>query len=226
MHKVGTTSLQALAALALISGASQLQASLLFNQPTNNFGGFISQNDTSGGGLGNYSTVYDNFTLGADSTVLAIFWVGSYSNPNVQGAMSGVTISIWGDNSGAPDLSGPLYTTGDMAGNAFETSIGTDFFGSPEFSYGANVNFAATGGTQYWLSIVSDVPLPPEWEWESGTGGDGLSYQNQVTLGSIAVDEAFALSDTAIPEPASTVLVGAGLLLLALGARRLKNRSV
>ena len=51
------------------SAGSHLAAATLFSQPTNNFGGYFSQNDTNSGGLGNYATSFDNFTLGSTATI-------------------------------------------------------------------------------------------------------------------------------------------------------------
>jgi len=220
--------LGALAALVLGVGTTRLQAGSLYSQPTNSFGGFYSQDDTSSGGLGNYATVYDNFTLGSTATIGSVSWVGSY-NPS-SGTMTGVTISIWSDNSGVPDITDPPLYTANITGNAGETFLEDDFFNDPTYTYSAPISFTATGGTQYWLSIVADVADPPGWEWESGTGGDGISYQYiSRSLGEIQVDEAFTLSSAnaapGVPEPASAALLGGGLALLALASRRFKNPS-
>lgn len=225
MHRGILTSVGALSTLFLGLGTTHLQATVLYSQPTNGFGGYYSQNDTSGGGAGNYATVYDNFTLGATATIGSVSWIGSY-NAVSPGTMTGVTISIWADNAGAPDYTNPpLYTTGDVAGNQGETFLGTDFFSDPTYSYIAPIGFTAIGGTQYWISIVPDVAFPPGWEWESGTGGDGTSYQFiGGSLNPILVDEAFTLNSTT-PEPASAVLVGCGLAMLALASRRFKSPS-
>jgi hypothetical protein len=205
--------------------AAHLHAGVAYNQPSDDDGGYFSQNDTSGI-LGNYATVYDNFTLATTTLLGSVSWVGGYSNPNVKGAMTGVTIAIWADNAGVPNYLGtPIYTTGDVAGNAHETSLGTDHLGSPEFSYSATISFTASAGTHYWISIVPDVAIPSHWEWENGTGGDAVSYQDLFgTLSKLSVDDAFSLS-TATPEPVSTVLVGGGLALLALASSRFKRLS-
>jgi hypothetical protein len=212
--------------LALL-GTTQLSGAILFQQPTDFNGGFYSENDTSNGGAGNFATSYDNFTLGSSATIGSVTWVGSYvSNSGASNTITGVTISIWGDNSGIPDyLNTPLYTT-HISGNAGETFLQLDNStpGDATYAYAANINFTATGLTEYWLSIVPDLSGQPFWVWETATGGDGSSYQvfpgNSDLTGTNAVDLAFALDSNSVPEPGTTGLIGGGLLLVAMGSRR------
>jgi hypothetical protein len=212
---------RALAALFLVCGATHLKAAVLYNQPTDNQSGWYSQNDTSIGGKGNYDTVFDNFTLGSSATILSVTWVGSYNGPAIPGTMTGVTIDIFADNAGVPNyLSAPLYSQ-HIAGDASEAFLGHDVVTNPTYTYSANVNFAATGGTQYWLSIVSDVPNFNGWAWETSSAGDGNAYQ--IVFGGFnqrTTDFAFGLYSTSLPEPATTAMVGGGLILLGLIFRR------
>ena len=69
-------------------------------------------------------------------------------------------------------------------------------------------------GVQYWLSIVPDIGFPPQWGWESGTGGDGAAYQCFLgSCGPITTNDlAFTLLGAAVsntPEPSSLFMLGA-----------------
>ena len=82
-------------AFALAAGSAE--AAVVYSQPSNNFGGYASQNDTSTGGLGNFATTYDNFTLGSSTALQSVDFTGSYYNPPTQGLITALTISIYGD---------------------------------------------------------------------------------------------------------------------------------
>jgi hypothetical protein len=73
---------------------------------------------------------------------------------------------------------------------------------------------------------VANIGVPPQWAWESGTGGDGVAYQNFFgSLNPLSVDNAFTLSSASVPEPSAGVLVGGGLLLLVFATRQFNKRS-
>lgn len=221
--KLTSTILFSLVAFWGVVGLTPAKADTLYSQPTNYFGGYYSQDDTSSGGLGNFATVYDDFTLASTATIGSVSWVGSIIA--AEGVTpTGFTIDIFGNSTtscpdgGAtcPDTGSLLYTT-TVSGDAGQTSLGDDFFGNPTYSYAYSdpVDFTATGGTEYWISIVASVPLSgSDWVWESGTGGDGYSYQDLFgTTTEISVDEAFSLnSPSAVPEPSMLFFILPALL--------------
>jgi hypothetical protein len=219
--------LGAFSAFLLSVGSTTAQASsLLYNQPTNYFGGYYSEDDTSSSGLGNYATTYDDFTLSSTATISSVSWVGSVLNAIPPASF---TIDIYansttgcaGGGATCPNTGSVLYST-TISGSAGQTFLENDFFSNPTYSYSDPINFTATAGTEYWISIVASVPSTNDWVWESGTGGDGYSYQSLfASPNKLSVDEAFSLSSA--PEPMSVGLVGGGLVLLGLASRRFKR---
>ncbi|WP_083713113.1 hypothetical protein [Paludisphaera borealis] len=214
----------ALLGVLVVTGACPTHATPVFDQPTNLNGAYASQNDPSGG-LGNFATVYDNFTIGTGATITDVSWVGSYFN-GAPAAISGFTLTFYADNAGQP---GTALATDFIVGNANETSLGLDDQSDPAFSYSAilNTSFAATAGTQYWLSIVADMGFPPQWGWEYGTGGDNSAYQDFFGIRSpIANDFAFSLDGvplSAVPEP-GTLTSACTAVLAGLGCTWRRRR--
>lgn len=207
--------------LILLGGMSAFADVVVYLQPPTLDGIlFASQNDT-GGGFGNYATVYDNFTIMAQVPyyLTDVHWWGGYFNPPQQGNITGWTISIYADAANAP---GGLLWQQFFADNASEMFLG-NFGGYPYFAYHEDdivSNFWLMPGTQYWLSVVPDVAFPPQWGWGTGFMGDGLAYQDYFgTLSPLAYDMAFDVSGVT-PEPGTMILLGTAILGLAGTLRR------
>ncbi len=201
-----------LASALLAAGSVPAAAGVLYTQPYDGTGNmYASQNDTTGGN-GNFATVYDNFTLGGNSTINDVAWTGGYFNPPNQGAITQFTVTFYADNAGQP---GASLASLSVAGTANETLLA-----GPIYTYDLAVTFAAAGGTQYWLSIVPDMGFPPQWGWATATGGDGVSYQDFFGVRSANnADFAFTLNGTpGVPEPVSFSLAGIGLGLVGLAS--------
>ena len=199
---------------------------LIYCQPWDQTGNaYSSQNDT-GGGNGHFATVYDNFILpvgnGQDWSLESIHFVGEYFNPPNQGQITAFHVEVYGDNAGQP---GGLIQANVIQGNGGETFLGNTA-GFPTFEYWLMFdNIDLKPNTPYWIAVYPDLAFPPQWGWSSGTGGDGISYQDFFGVRSqLAVDMAFALDGTQgqtnIPEPGTLVLLGTGILGLAGTLRR------
>jgi hypothetical protein len=213
-------SLSALIAFGgLLALTGTAKAQIVYIQPSDFPGGtvYASQNDSAS--FGNFATVYDNFTLAGDTLITDVHWQGSYFNPGVQGSILSFDLSFWADNAGQP---GALLASYPILGTANETLVGSGAFG-PVFDYFTLLpsSFTATGGTNYWLSVVPTMSFPPQWGWQTGTGGDGIAVQDFFgSRNRIQADMAFALSGhAAVPEPGSVALLvsmagtGAGFVL-------------
>ena len=215
MTKHFIRALLGVAMLAVWAGIMVVPASAgdIYVQPPDNSGNlYASQNDTNSGGLGNFATVYDNFTLGSTSSINMVKWTGGYFNPGPPGAITNFNVDFWANSGGAP---GGLLASTAVAGNANETSLGSDYY---SYSLNLGTPFTASAGTQYWLSVVPDMGFPPQWGWASGTGGDGIAYQDFFgTRSQLSTDMAFSLvgNTTATPEPGSMLLMAT--FLMALG---------
>ncbi|MBA2919554.1 PEPxxWA-CTERM sorting domain-containing protein [Sphingomonas sp. MAH-20] len=193
-------------------------AATLYDQPYDGSGALIaSQNDT-GGGNGNFATVYDNFTLGGASTVTGVSFTGGYFNPPTVGNITSFTLNFYADNAGQP---GSSLATASIPGNGGESCVSTIC------TYSVAVNFAAAAGTQYWLSIVPDVAFPPQWGWATGSNGDGVAYQDFFGSRSrLTADLAFTLTgNAAVPEPATWALMLGGFGLAGAALRRRRTLS-
>jgi hypothetical protein len=215
MTKHFIRALLGVAMLAVWAGITVVPASAgdIYVQPPDGSSNlYASQNDTNSGGFGNFATVYDNFTLGSTSSINMVKWTGGYFNPGPPGAITNFNVDFWANSGGAP---GGLLASTVVAGAANET-----FLGGVDYSYSLNLGtpFTASAGTQYWLSVVPDMGFPPQWGWASGTGGDGIAYQDFFgTRSQLSTDMAFSLvgNTTATPEPGSMLLMAT--FLMALG---------
>ena len=211
-----------LLALAL-ADARPAAAQDVYNQAYrgNGAGGYLwaSQNAPTTGG--NFATDYDDFTLTTASSITGAHWVGAYVNPPQPAPITGFTLTFYQSTGGQP---GAILATEAVVGTANETALGDDLFGNPAFGYSAvfATPFAAQAGTQYWLSIVPTLEFPPQWAWESGVGGDGVSFQDfQGMRYQRPSDQTFGLTST--PEPSSVAafaFAGLGALGLILRACR------
>jgi hypothetical protein len=208
---------KATAVSALILTAGSAQAGIVYHQPYSGLPQFYASQNDDPANLGAFATVFDDFTLAADATVSLVGFTGGYFGGSPS-TITGFTVTFYGDAAGAP---GAALVDFFLTGNAGESITDCAGFACSDYSIG--VDFEASGGTRYWLSIVPDITVPPQWGWGGGTGGDSASVQD--FLGNrlqLDVDMAFTLRDTAavVPEPASWALMILGFGLVGAALRR------
>jgi len=203
--------------------------------------------------------VYDNFTINAPGNLLFsvtdLHFYGQYSQALDLGALVEATdfdVRFWSDNGGVP---GSVLHAVTIPATPTFISNGIDpfGFGYAAYQFDADLSgspFVGQPNTQYWLSIVANMPVDPDtgnnaWDWRFGFG-DGVAFQdanfddNVVQVGEERwtsgiefgdpmdpPDFAFELTGQIfepIPEPGSLAVwctVGAVALGLALRKRRL-----
>ncbi len=210
----GRSKVVLLAALFALVLSAPAYAAVLYSQPYDNQGILnASQNDA--GGLGNFASTYDNWNIspGGLYTINEVKFTGGYFNGD-PGTITGWTVNVYFDSAGQP---GSLQHTAHIDGNGGESLLGDNIY-----TYDiTGLSFQELSGIPYWLSVVPDLKFPPQWGWATGTGGDGIAYQdffnNRSQLGA---DQAFELDGTAVPEPGTLVMLGTGVLGLAGAIRR------
>jgi len=173
---------------------------------------------------------FDNFSVPNASHVNVVQWEGFYrddiNSANNPVPPSTVTwdLSFSADNSGAPGAS--LYDIQESAASVSTTKLGTTVRGTDtvfvyQFTATLPTAFSVAANTTYWFSPLSLQPSSdPILVWVQGTGGDGISFQNDLNPGGgiaqsfvRADDRAFTLIST--PEPNTAFLLGillAGIL--------------
>lgn len=197
----------------VLAGIHPLLAATLFVQvPGTNASRTSSTRDFLGGATG--FRTYDNFQLAVGATVAQVDWWGQ---DGVTLPPNAFQVSFYADASGAPGLL--LSTVNVSPGPGSVHSLN-----NKDYSATLGTPFAATGGTQYWISIFNAGPNA-SWAWlAAAVDGDGSIQENNVTglrspfIGNMS----FQLDGTAVPEP-STMRMG-GVALLGLVAVQLRRK--
>lgn len=180
----------------------------------------------------------DDFVLGADSSLTAITWYGSYLFTQEQPLPDDFTINIYADALGMP-ASSPVYiaSLSGAVSRQFTGVVVNDVSGDFEmYQYDVSIQpLALTADTRYWLSIVNDTSGPRSlagWAWAYNLDGDDPNFIGDATHRWIregGVWERYGSSNLAftlhgpavgVPEPGTLALFLAGLLGLGLARSR------
>ncbi|MEM9083025.1 MAG: GC-type dockerin domain-anchored protein [Planctomycetota bacterium] len=127
----------------------------------------------------------DDFTMAEDTTITGIEWSGGYFQLGGDGPIpveDDFVIVIYADDNGS--VGDPV--TGFLVGNDVNRTDSGSGIPDPTqndppvviFSYSATIDFDATAGVKYWLSIEGNTPGPEgnEWGWSARNAAGGNSY--------------------------------------------------
>lgn len=187
-----------------------------------------------GGDISDFDTprvVYDGFYLAEETQITNVTWRGFYA-PDASPlkapsfpATDNFSIVFFSDTgSGGPAALGSPVGTFNV-GDALRRDTGKALGSQEIFDFSDNLGQGVTlpSGT-YWISIINQTTLGPDWSWASGSGGgyltgDGLNTGTRFKPGR---DTYFILGSNPplVPAPAAFPLLASGIGMMGLLAWR------
>lgn len=172
--------------------------------------------------------VADNFVLDEDAIVTDLHWWGDYRGFSVL-PTDNFEIGFYTEDgsTGKPNLIPfvELTTVGLLrADTGLLTPSGSAIY---QFDAFLSSPVPISGNTTYYVSIYNNLASePPAWEWSGSTAGDVYFSRDLLTSGpwsTVSGNMAFELTaDAPIPEPATMLLLGTGLVGFAVPRIRRK----
>jgi hypothetical protein len=216
----------------LAIGAASASADILLNQPLVFSDGRTSQVFAPNTGF----ITWDRIQLAQNSYVNQVSWTGGFfasgPTPPTPDGTNWVFQVASDSGSGAPGTVTDSVTVPFSAVTLQAIGTGT-LGGFAAGFYQLSVNLPGTlfitGGTPQWFTVYVEGNGPSAFAWVSGTGGDGVSKQLNLSNGvySSYTDRALTLYGTAaVPEPGEILLLSGGILLAAGVHSRNRRRAV
>jgi len=211
----------------LILGGLTASADVIVDQPLAFSDGRTSQIFAPNAGF----LMWDRIQIAQSSSVNQVTWTGGFfasgpTAPTPEG--DSWTFAVASDNAGVP---GTVTDSATLAFNAVSFQfLGYGTLGGLQTGfYRLNATLPSSlflqGGVQQWFSIYVEGNGASGFGWISGSGGDGVSKQQNLGSGTYTTyaDRAFQLNGSAaVPEPSELALLS-GVALAAGLLRRVRK---
>ena len=179
---------------------------------------------------------WERFSLVDSVSVNRISWVGAFldltnnANNPVNPDADSWQFVLANDAANAPG--GTAYSANMAFGDVMQSLLGNSTIAGRavkvyRFTADLLTPMSIAGGNTMWLSIYSiNDTTEPTFAWTSGSGGDGVSKQYLFQSGALVnqyTDRSLTLEGSAVPEPGTYALIGAGCLMIGMIRRQRKS---